>query len=270
MITNKNATLEEFEQVNRILDEILPKLPKWRFEKVQSKVAYYNRELWKKDKYRKYEGLNKGFEDDEIKRFLSCVDEPRYKLLFECQAFIALRISEVCKLNVSDIDLKTHYLTIKTKKSGTTNSRKIISFLFDEILEYIKNHDKEIKEADGYLFFKNRKRSNNDKQYLDKDYVRKVFRSYADKAGLNECYGTTKEKVPNRTTRKLYRLTTHSFRHYGVTTVYRKSHDIILAQRFARHRAISSTQGYIHQSNDELNSAVENSFQNPNKTTETK
>ena len=80
-------------------------------------------------------------------------------------------------------------------------------------------------------------------------------------AGLNEGYDTTEESSPSRAKRKLFRLTTHSLRHFGITTFNRAvGGDIMLTKAFARHREISSTQVYIHTSKEELYSAIESAF----------
>jgi integrase/recombinase XerC len=53
------------------------------------------------------------------------------------------------------------------------------------------------------------------------------------------------------------RFSFHSVRHTAITNVYEITHDIRLAQRFARHRSITSTQIYTHPSDEALLRAVE-------------
>jgi integrase/recombinase XerC len=48
----------------------------------------------------------------------------------------------------------------------------------------------------------------------------------------------------------------HSLRHTAVTTVYRASRDLFLAQRFARHASPLTTTVYTHPSDDELLSKI--------------
>ncbi|MBU1702774.1 MAG: site-specific integrase [Candidatus Eisenbacteria bacterium] len=48
----------------------------------------------------------------------------------------------------------------------------------------------------------------------------------------------------------------HSLRHAAVTNVYRASHDLFLAQRFARHSSPLTTTIYTHPSDDELREGV--------------
>ena len=48
----------------------------------------------------------------------------------------------------------------------------------------------------------------------------------------------------------------HCLRHTAVTTVYRSSRDLFLAQRFARHASPLTTIVYTHPSDDELRRSV--------------
>ncbi len=48
----------------------------------------------------------------------------------------------------------------------------------------------------------------------------------------------------------------HSLRHTSITTVYRASHDLFLAQRFARHASPLTTTIYTHPSDQELWASV--------------
>ncbi len=57
-------------------------------------------------------------------------------------------------------------------------------------------------------------------------------------------------------------ITPHSFRHYFVTRVLRSSGNLKLAQELARHRNIAVTQRYAHLSNDELDKAYRDVFEN--------
>ena len=49
----------------------------------------------------------------------------------------------------------------------------------------------------------------------------------------------------------------HTLRHCAITNIYRRTKDIRLAQRFARHKSLLSTQRYAHASFEELLRAVQ-------------
>ncbi len=48
----------------------------------------------------------------------------------------------------------------------------------------------------------------------------------------------------------------HALRHSSVTAVYRATHDLFLAQRFARHVSPLTTVVYTHPSDDEMQEKV--------------
>jgi site-specific recombinase XerD len=59
----------------------------------------------------------------------------------------------------------------------------------------------------------------------------------------------------------LYEITPHSFRHYFVTTVLRSTGgDIEIAKKLARHADISTTMRYAHLSDEELDKAYYDIF----------
>jgi integrase len=58
------------------------------------------------------------------------------------------------------------------------------------------------------------------------------------------------------------KVTPHSFRHYFVTTVLRGTGNLKIAQELARHKNIQVTQRYTHLSDDELDKAYYEVFEN--------
>lgn len=262
---NEDTKLEELKRIKGELRDLLPLLSKWRVEELQSLISKHYTTKWKHRKFRKYGAINKGFTQEELERFLGCIKEPRFRLLFSYQAYLAFRVGEVCKLNVGDFDFEKHELRVHTEKARTLDVMRVPQFLFDETLEYIRAHTKEIDEAKGYLFYVSKKRSKSGKGYINLNYIRKIFRYYISLAGLRQIYDTTEESIPNRAKRNLSRLTTHSLRHYAITTFNRAvGGDIMLTKAYARHREISSTQIYCFTSREEVFDATERAFYRKN------
>ena len=255
-----DATLNELERTKAQLNALLPKLTKWKVEELQKGISAFYMKKWKRNKIRKYGSISKAFTQDELERFFSVIKDGRWLLLFEYQAYLALRIGEACVLNLKDFDFTIRELRVKTEKAHTLDTLKIPEFLYEQTKAYIERHQKEIEEHDGYLFYPDKK-GHSDMPYVNLNYVRNIFRYYASIAGLVEVYDTSDESVANRPKRRLHRLTTHSLRHYAITRFNRAVHgDIILTQRYARHREISSTQVYIHTSKAELYNAIDTAF----------
>jgi hypothetical protein len=74
---------------------------------------------------------------------------------------------------------------------------------------------------------------------------------YREKSALAELYGFAEPGGRGNVRRPLYRLTTHSLRHYGIWTVYEKTKDPHLAQKFARHKHLDTTLKYLRKSRKE-------------------
>jgi integrase/recombinase XerC len=74
---------------------------------------------------------------------------------------------------------------------------------------------------------------------LSKRRLREMFALWQERAGLER------------------RFNFHALRHTACAAVYRRTKDIRLTQRFARHRSIQSTAIYTHPSDDELVQAVQ-------------
>jgi len=261
MTTTPASAIEALERIQGELKVLMPQLSKWRVEELRTQICQFHETRWVRKKFTKYGSLNKGFAESELKVFLEAVKEPRFKLLFEYQAYLGLRIGEVCKLNLADFDFKIKELRIRTEKAHTLDTLQVPQFLFEQTLEYIRAYQKEIESAKGYLFYKDKKLSRREEPYINLNYMGLVFRHYISMTGLNEVYGSTDETEPDRAKRTLHRLTTHSLRHYAITTFSRAVNgNIILTKAFARHREIGSTQVYIHTDKRELYDAIEIAF----------
>jgi integrase len=253
-------TLKELESVQAQLNALLPKLTKWKVEELQHQIAQFYTKAWTHRKTPKYGSIQKGFNQDELDRFFAVIKDERWKLLFSYQAFLALRIGEAVVLNMKDFNFEIRELRVRTEKAHTLDTLKLPDFLFEFTLGYIKTYNKEIENHKGYLFYPD-ENGHSKMPHVNLNYTRRVFRYYAQMAGLTEIYDTSEESLPNRHKRNLYRLSTHSLRHYGITRFNRAVHgDIILTQKYARHREIGSTQVYIYTSKDELYSAIDVAF----------
>lgn len=210
----------------------------------------------------KYGSLNKGFTEQEAQLFFRGIDNDKFRLLFSYQAQLGLRIGEVVKINIKDIDFQTRELMIKTEKSRVINTLLIPVPLFRLTMEYIKTFNSKIAQAEGFVFFKeDGKYSSREEPYLCSDYIRKNFRLYAQKAGLDKVYDTSDESNYDRTPRSLHRLTTHSLRHYAITSFSKQTNgNVILTSKFARHKNPGITMTYISVSKQELYKEIDNAF----------
>ena len=240
------------------LKDRLPTMPKWEMEKLMkaTRVVYMNR--FKRRKTPKYGNLNKGFTEPQLKSFLLAIDNPKLKLLFEYQANLGLRVGEVVKVNIKDINLETRELTIRTEKANRIDTLIIPLPLFRTTIEHIQTHKAEIEHENGYIFFKDRCKNTARKEgWLEPNYVRNKFREYLQLASLDETYDISEEQGA-RTPRKLHRLTTHSLRHYAITRFARTSNgNIVLTSHFARHSSTDVISVYINTDKKEVYDVID-------------
>ncbi len=133
--------------------------------------------------------------------------------------------------------------------------------LFKDTLTFISSHKTEIEASNGYVFFRDAKHSSRAEQFLEQNYVRKAFRHYVRLADLDEIYEVGEESIPDRAPRTLHRLTTHSLRHYAITSFAKQTNEnVVLTSRFARHADPYTTMVYIHTKKKELYKEIDNTF----------
>ncbi len=208
----------------------------------------------------KYGSVNKGFTELELQHFLRNVPNDKFRLLFKYQAYLGLRIGEVTKLHISNIDFEKRELTINSEKRRKTDSMLIPSELFKETLSFIGQHETEIKQAKGSLLFKDHG-SHNKEPFIDSNYTRKIFRQAIQKSNLESVYGYSDETRRKERPRALHRLTTHCLRHYAITRFSKATNgNVVLVSRFARHSNPSITMRYISKDKTELYENIEFAF----------
>ncbi|MDE1849396.1 MAG: site-specific integrase [Candidatus Micrarchaeota archaeon] len=247
------AVIKEIERTKGDIELLLPKLGKHKIEELQRLISrHYAKRFKGRRKSNKYGSLSKSFNDMEIQAFFRVIEDRKYVLLFKYQAFLGLRIGEVVKVNLRDIKLETRELYVKTEKAQVMDSLIIPLPLFNETLEYAKERQKEIEDAQGYLFYADKAKTTSQEHHLNQHYVRGRFRDFVIKAGLDEVYDVSDESQ-GRSFRRLHRLTTHSLRHYAITKFAQQcGGNVYLTSKFARHSDPSITSVYVNVSKQEL------------------
>jgi integrase len=257
----KSENVSEYGKLIDTMYSVLPKLTHHQIKEVKRIVHKQFLKKFARNQPPKYGSLNKGFTEQEVQSFFRTINNPKLRLLFYYQAQLGLRIGEAVKVNVKDIDFNSRELKIRTEKAHTLNTLIVPMPLFKLTLEYIQQYEQYIQK-DGYLFFKEEgKYSHRDEPYLSTDYVRNSFRYYVQKAGLDEVYDSSDETNYSRTPRRLHRLTTHSLRHYAITSFAKQTNgNVVLTSKFARHRSTGVTQTYISTTKQELYQEIDNTF----------
>ena len=232
-----------------------------KLEELKAVLHRVYKKRFRTPKEPKYGSISKAFTEAELQRFFRNVKNEKFLLLFKYQAYLGLRVGEVSKLHVGNINFDKRELTLKSEKSGKMDSLLIPLELFKETVEYIAKNEASIKAANGYVFFKDNDNNHNKLQHVDVNYVRKVFRETLKVAALDEFYGYSEETNPNKKTRRLYRLSTHSLRHYAITRFSKSNNgNVVLTSRYARHASPTTTMRYIAKDNEQLYSEIDNAF----------
>ena len=250
----------ELEKVKKELEELLPKLGKKDIKALRSVIYQHWQKRFRKNHPPKYRSINKGFDDQEFQKFFKAIDNNRFRLLFLYQAQLGLRIGEAVRINIKDMDLEKRELTLRTEKAKTVDVLLIPTPLFQKTLDFIKANASRIEQAQGYLFFKEPDRCKRAEPYFDTNYARNAFCRYVRMAGLDSVYAESDE--PNgKPGRRLHRLTTHSLRHYAITSFAKHTNgNVFLTSKFARHSNPSNTMTYINTNKQELYQQIDGAF----------
>ena len=236
-------------------------LPQKKIDRLRTIMLVACKKRFKRSRIPKYGSINKGFTESELELFFRNVKNGKFRLLFKYQAYLGLRIGEVCRLNLSNIDFDKRELTLKTEKSQMMDSLKIPLGLFRETTEFIHSHAKAIEKSNGFIFYKDNDNNKNGLPHIDENYARKVFREAVVASNLDADYGESDESLYHRTPRTLHKLTTHSLRHYAITKFAKSSNgNVVLTSRFARHSNPAMTMRYIAKDNEQLYEQIENIF----------
>jgi integrase len=139
-----------------------------------------------------------------------------------------LRISDLLKLKVKDVQGKTH-ITIKEEKTGKEKRFKINSSLQEWIEEYTRRLDPE-----EYLF-----PSRKTRKPMTRVQAYRILNDVAKKVGLEE-------------------IGTHTLRKTFGYHFYQKTKDVALLQEIFNHSAPSVTLRYIGINQDVMDQAIDN------------
>jgi integrase len=246
---SRRETKQLWPEAKEILEFLGRYLPKQRLVKALTLLSDARKRRFLRSRIPKYGSLNKGFEEEELVRFMNALEDPKAELLFTFQAVLGLRISEVVKINIKDINLKTKDLKIHNEKADRIDYLPIPPQLFNKTLDFITQNEDEISSHKGFLFWADLYPEQNDCPHISKNFVRNIFRQAIKKTKLDETYGVSEGNTP----KLLHRLTTHSLRHYAITNFSRKNNgNITLTSAFARHRDLKTTMTYVYTNKKEL------------------
>ncbi len=155
---------------------------------------------------------------------------------------IGLRVSEVLKLEVRDVDLNTGKTWIRQAKGN----RDRILWLQEDDLELLRQWRE--RKPSSRLYFTTLHGTP-----LDQRYVRAMVARQAEKAGIQAYYPESKED--GRAYQKS-RVHPHTLRHTFATDLLKETKNLRLVQKALGHTSISTTEIYTHIVDEELETAL--------------
>ena len=160
------------------------------------------------------------------------------------------RVHEACKLRRGDIDWNEGRAII----IGKGNKQAVVRFTSRSV-QAIKDYLSQRATLDG----------NSGKQLTSLPLFARHDKGAGKKVKL--ITPTTGRNIVNERVEQLLgkelvgKITPHSFRHYFVTSVLRGTGNLAMAQKLARHENIETTKRYTHLSDDELDKAYHEVFE---------
>lgn len=211
--------------------------------------------------------LNKVLTQEEIKRIIEVTGSFRDGLIFKIWRETGVRNTELRLLRIKDINfqgISIFFLSLKKKKNvytAKTNKERRNRKKFDdrplkdipitkELMSEIKRYMRDFKPK-NYLF------TNKFGEPLSPQGLGGLVDKYAKKAGVQK-----KIVAFDKKGRKYYekRVTPHSFRHSLATYIQREQGDIKLTQQILDHTNITSTQGYLRYTTEDVRKKIEGLF----------
>ena len=161
---------------------------------------------------------------------------PRDHVIISMALGTGLRLGELVGLNVGDVFTPdgTPKVRVRVRREIAKRGRAGDVFLPDRLIPRLKRfwrfkvNRREALDADAPLFCAQSRRR------ISTRRVQFAWRIWQQRAGFDRLYSF------------------HTIRHTSVTAVYRKTRDLFLAQRFARHASPLTTTIYTHPSDDEM------------------
>lgn len=156
---------------------------------------------------------------DEIQKLISACDNIKHKAVICLMYACGLRVGEVIKLKIEDIDSSRMVINIRDAKGG--KDRQVM--LPQNLLTLLRNYYNEYKPK-IYLF-----NGQFELQYSERS-ISQFLKRYSEIAGLNK------------------RIYPHLLRHDSFTHLCESGCDIALIQKLAGHQNIKTTNLYLHTS----------------------
>lgn len=164
----------------------------------------------------------------EVRELLNLTENIKHKTAFMLAYSAGLRVSEVAKVKVEDINSKDRIIRINDAKGGKDRYSILSERTIDQLRKYYV-----IYKPEEYMF-----ESIIPGKHISTRSLQKAFTSNRDKAKLNSKY------------------TFHSLRHSFATHLLEAGTDIRIIQELLGHKSILTTEIYTHVSTETIKNVI--------------
>jgi len=192
-------------------------------------LAFYTRVLEMPDKLKyverppKESHLPRDLEAKEVERLIQATDNVKHKCLLAIMYGGGLRVGELVRLHIEDVDIETKTVFISNSKNNkdrfTLFGAKVIPILLKYLAEY---------KPKNWLF------ESPDGGHYSERSVQEIFSRSLAKAGIRK------------------KVSTHSLRHSFATHKTAKGIDMDFLRKLMGHKSIKTTQIYLHVTKERL------------------
>ena len=165
---------------------------------------------------------------EELTAFFAALRKPKYRALFTTCYAAGLRLGEVCRLQVQDIDSRRMVLHVRTGKGG----KERLTVLSPRLLQVLRAYWRQTKPK-RWLF-----PGATPDRPIGLDSARNVFHRACAEAGLPVGYSP------------------HSLRHCFATHLLDAGTDLVLIQALLGHHSLHTTSRYTHVSTARIQKVV--------------
>lgn len=162
---------------------------------------------------------------DEVKKMLEATENLKHKLLMEIMYASGLRVSEVIKLKIPDIDLEERIIRVNLGKGKKDRQTILSKRAIEDLKIYLQNRSDE----NPYVF-----PGAQNKEHLSTRSAQKIVLQAAKLAGIKKD------------------VSCHSLRHSFATHLLEKGVDIRYIQKLLGHKRLETTQVYTKVSTQKL------------------
>lgn len=195
------------------------------FNKLILELDGINNKLLRPKKKKK---LPKVLNKREVKEIIASVDNLKHQLILILTYSAGLRVSEVVKLKISDLDSDRMLIYVRSAKGYKDRYTLLSKAALNKLRLYLKAF--KVHNYDAQWLFPGQ---NKDK-HLSKRSAQKVFKCACKKAGINKELGI------------------HSLRHSFATHLLEQGVDLRYIQNLLGHKSSTTTEIYTHVSNRNL------------------